>query len=374
MRTTASTPAPPAHTTGEAGIGPAWSPSATADDRHVVVIDPLADDRWSAFLATSPEASIFHHPEWLSLLRAQYRYPIHARCVVDADDAILAALPLAHIKSRLTGSRLVAVPFSDLCHPVSRAGEAAALELLLSDLSDHHHARPGTDIEVRCSLSGMGHPGASFYHHVVPLGSDFEAVRAGFSSSTKRGVKKAHREGVEVTYERGAAGLEAFYRMHLITRRRQGVPTQPKRFFGRFARLFEHGLGFVLLARHEGVPVAGAVMLTYNGVLTYKYGASFPSHLSRRPNNAIFMEAIQWGCANGYQHFDLGRTDTDNEGLRTFKRGWGADERTLAYTVLSRRAPKAGHSGVPSSLRAVITRTPPLTGRLIGEALYRHFG
>jgi CelD/BcsL family acetyltransferase involved in cellulose biosynthesis len=373
MRTTTSTSPRPAHATGEVGVPSGWSPSATADDRRVVVIDPLADDRWSAFLAASPEASIFHHQEWLSLLRAQYRYPIHARCVVDADDAIVAALPLAHIKSRLTGSRLVAVPFSDLCHPVSRAGEAAALDLLLSDLSNHH-ASEGIDIEVRCSLPGMGHPGAAFYHHVVPLESDFEAVRAGFNSSTKRGVKKAQREGIEVTYERGVSGLEAFYRMHLITRRRQGVPTQPKRFFGRFARLFENDLGFVLLARHEGVPVAGAVMLTYNGVLTYKYGASFPSHLSLRPNNAIFTEAIQWGCANGYQHFDLGRTDTDNEGLRAFKCGWGADERTLAYTVLSRRAPKDGHSGVPSSLRAVITRTPPLTGRLIGEALYRHFG
>src|SRR6185437_178493 len=204
-------------------------------------------------------ASIFHHPEWLSLLRAQYRYPIHARCVLDADRQIVAALPLAHIKSRLTGSRLVAVPFSDLCHPIPRAGEAAALGPLLDDLSDHS-ATAGIDIEVRCSLPGLGHRGADFYHHVVPLGDDLERVRAGISSSTKRGVKKAHREGIEVSYERGQSGLEAFYRMHLITRRRQGVPTQPKRFFTQFERLFQNDLGFVLLARHEGTPVAGAVM------------------------------------------------------------------------------------------------------------------
>jgi CelD/BcsL family acetyltransferase involved in cellulose biosynthesis len=346
---------------------------ATEQNRRIVVIDPLADDRWPSFLASSPAASIFHHQEWLSLLQAQYRYPVQARCVIGADEQIVAGLPLAHIKSRLTGSRLVAVPFSDLCHPIGRAGDASALDLLLSDLNGHH-AREGLDIEVRCSLPDLGCPGASFYHHVVPLGADLDVVRAGFTSSTRRSVKKARREGIEVTYERGPAGLEAFYRMHLVTRRRQGVPTQPKRFFARFAGLFERGLGFVLLARHEGEPIAGAVMLTYNGVLTYKYGASFPSHLHRRPNNAIFMEAIQWGCANGYQRFDLGRTDTDNEGLRTFKLGWGADERELAYTVLSRRAPKEGHSGVPAGLRAVITRTPPLAGRLIGEALYRHFG
>ena len=49
-----------------------------------------------------------------------------ALCVIEDGEAV-AGLPLARVESRLTGRRLVALPFSDVCPPVRRpeAGEAA---------------------------------------------------------------------------------------------------------------------------------------------------------------------------------------------------------------------------------------------------------
>jgi lipid II:glycine glycyltransferase (peptidoglycan interpeptide bridge formation enzyme) len=245
---------------------------------------------------------------------------------------------------------------------------------MLIDSVRQQHERDGLDVEIRACVEGLGRPGSSFYHHEVPLGPDVETVRRGFSASVRRRVAKAERDGVEVVRGTGQEALDAFYRLHLLTRKRQGVPTQPKRFIRRFANLFERDLGFVLEARSEGETIAAAVFLGFNGVLTYKYGASSAAHLKRKPNNALFMEAMRWGCSNGYQTFDLGRTDIDNEGLRSFKRGWGATERILTYTKLSRRYQEPAHHGVPSFARSLITRTPPITGRLVGEALYKHFG
>jgi CelD/BcsL family acetyltransferase involved in cellulose biosynthesis len=346
----------------------------TQPDRglRIETIDPLIDARWPSFVSNSPEAGIFHHRDWLSLLRAQYRYQMSALCVSDADANIVAALPVAHVRSRLTGSRMVSVPFSDLCPVASRDGDQGAVALLLESVISRHE-RDGTEFEIRCEAGGIGHAGPRFLHHVVTLGPDVEAVTRGFGASTRRAISKARREGIEVTYEKSEAGLRTYYRMHLSTRHRQGVPTQPRRFFARFADLFSQDLGFVLIARDRGEPVAGAVMLTFKDTLTYKYGASFPSHLAKRPNNAIFAEAIRWGCEHGYARFDLGRTDLDNNGLRDFKRGWGASERTLGYTLLSRRTPKDSHA-LPQAVQSLITKTPAITGRLIGEALYRHFG
>src|SRR3712207_7808324 len=40
-----------------------------------------------------------------------------------------------------------------------------------------------------------------------------------------------------------------FFRLHVQTRRRQGVPTQPRRFIMAFEDLFTEALGFVALAR-----------------------------------------------------------------------------------------------------------------------------
>ena len=53
------------------------------------------------------------------LLRDEYGYEIGACCVRD-DERIEAAIPFARIKSRLTGNRLVALPFSDHCPPAAR--------------------------------------------------------------------------------------------------------------------------------------------------------------------------------------------------------------------------------------------------------------
>jgi CelD/BcsL family acetyltransferase involved in cellulose biosynthesis len=340
-------------------------------------LDPLADERWQRFVERSANGSIFHHADWLRLLHDQYSYPMLARCVLGADGEIVAGLPFARVSSRLTGKRLVAVPFSDVCAPVLvDPDDAQALAQLLEAVSAAQR-QDGIAIEIRTALEGVGRAGSAFYQHELALDQGLAAVEAGFTKMASRGVTRAKRDGVEVVRTTDAAALEDFYRLHLHTRRRQGVPTQPKRFIGRFAKLFERDLGFVLTARWQDKPIAAAVFLTFNGVLTYKYGASDGEHLKRRPNNAIFMEAIRWGCEHGQHTLDMGRTDVENEGLRAFKRGWGTQEHTLTYTHLSaatQEAKGSSRSGVPRVLGTVISRTPPLTGRLVGAALYRHFG
>lgn len=336
-------------------------------------IDPLADERWQAFAASSENATIFHHREWLALLHRQYRYPMLARCVLGVEGRIVAGLPFAYVASRLTGRRLVALPFSDICPVATAGGDDEDARAVLARALETEHERTGLDTEVRGPLAGIGTEGKGFFHHTVALDDGLNAVKGRFKKNQRRDVTRAEREGVEIRLGTTVADLDAFYRLHLSTRKRQGVPTQPRRFIRSFARLFDENLGFVLLAVCDGKPVAGAVYLQWGGTLVYKYGASSPEYLKKRPNHAIFMESMRLACERGCRTLDFGRTDLDNEGLRAFKLGWGADEHELAYVTLSRRTQPSG-AGVPSFAKALITRTPSITGRLAGVALYRHFG
>ena len=267
-------------------------------------IDPLVDDRWQSFVASSPDAIIFHHSDWLRLLNKQYRYPMLARCVVDEQGEIVAGLPFAYVASRITGKRVVALPFSDLCPVVSSGSPSDEALAMLSRTIQIEHARTGVDVEVRGNLAGIDTTGKSFYHHEVSLEADVDAVSSRFKQNQRRDLVRAGREGIEVHRGTEVADLDCFYCLHLATRRRQGVPTQPRRFILSFARLFEQGLGFVLLARFDGEPVAGAVYLHWGKTLIYKYGASSPQFLKKRPNHAIFMESIRWGCEQGLQTLD----------------------------------------------------------------------
>jgi CelD/BcsL family acetyltransferase involved in cellulose biosynthesis len=344
----------------------------------VEAIDPVTDPDWASFLDRCPGAEVFHHPFWLRLLRDQYGYELRACCVRGEDDEIEAGLPVALIESRLTGRRLVAVPFSDTCSPLLAAEATEGAGEVLTRALGAEAERMGLGLTVHAPLPGVA-PAAlhtHFVRHELALGPDLAAVEAGFSKSrATRNVRKARREGLTVEFSREREGLEDFYALHLQTRRKLGVPTQPKRFILRFEGLFDAGLGFVATVRDGAAPVAAGVFLNFNGTLTYKYGASDPRALAKRPNNLLHAEAIRWGCEQGLERYDLGRTDLDNEGLRAFKSLWGAEELPLSYTYLRTPPPTAGEDGRLDRVTAtVIKRSPALVGRLAGELLYRHYG
>jgi Acetyltransferase (GNAT) domain len=318
------------------------------------VMDPVADERWLELVRRAPGATVFHHPAWLRLLRDTYRYELSACVVGDA------GLPIAAV----TGRRLVALPFSDLCPPL---GGTPELVRALDEL------RAGRPLEVRGDLEG-GAAGERFHHHVLALEPDVEPVVRRFAKpQALRGVRRAQREGLTCERRTDAAALGTFFALHMRTRRRLGVPTQPRRFILGLERLFAEGLGFVLLVRAGDRPVAGAVFLTFRDVLTYKYGASDERFLQSRPNNLLFMEAIRWGCEHGMRTLDFGRTHWGQEGLRSFKLAWGAEERELRYRHLG-GVPAARHGGLERLLGGAIRHSPPQAGRVIGEVLYRHAG
>ena len=339
-------------------------------------IDPLADHEWLDFVETSPSAEVFHHPRWLQLLRAQYGYEIDAPCVANGN-GIEAGIPIARVESRLTGRRLVSLPFSDFCAPAIAADAAPGAAVTLGRALAEDAERSGLELTVRAPLPAA--PGCfredGMFRHLLPLSADPSGVEAGYSKSqVKRGIKKARREGLRWQRRGDREALDAFYALHLKTRRKLGVPTQPKRFIRRFEDLFAAGLGFVGLVLDEGRPIAAAVFLTHNGTIVYKYGASDPKALGKRPNHLLFAEAIAAACEAGLHTLDFGRTEAGNEGLRAFKRSWGAEEVELTYTHLAERPP-AGGSGLRDRLAgAAIRRSPPLLSRLAGEAFYRHFG
>jgi CelD/BcsL family acetyltransferase involved in cellulose biosynthesis len=164
-----------------------------------------------------------------------------------------------------------------------------------------------------------------------------------------------------------------FFDLQLETRRRLGVPVQPRRFFSLlWERVVEPGHGFLLLAYSGATPVAGAVFLEANGLVTYKYGASSQSHWRLRANALVLWAGVQHGCATGARSIDFGRTEVRHESLRAFKQQWSTSEEALRYTILGRHRER-GPAGVTETAAAsLIRRSPPFVCRALGELLYKH--
>lgn len=328
----------------------------------------LDDPRWAAFVAAQPEALPFHDPAWGMLLADCYGYDAFALAVEERGE-IVAGLPVAEIRN-FGRRRWAALPFTDECPPLltPRVAEGAAT----AALDAARRAAGISRLEVRSVLPRSGaHPRAAGVTHVLPLAADPDDVWRGFhKSQVQRNVKRAEREGVTVRRAESRDDLlDTFYALHLATRRRLGVPIQPRRFFRLlWERVLEPGGGFVLVAEAAGEPAAAAVFLTSSDTVVYKFGASDAAAWPLRPNHALFWHAIRTCCEAGHRRFSFGRTDLDDEGLRAFKRGWGAAEAPLEYSVLG-EAPRESHAGGGLS-RRVIRRSPAWVCRAVGEVLY----
>jgi CelD/BcsL family acetyltransferase involved in cellulose biosynthesis len=326
------------------------------------------EPEWVAFVGAHADALPYHHPAWAAAIASAYGYEANAAVMRASDGSLLGGFPVIEVGGRMRSRRWVSLPFSDYCPPLlsPRVDESA-----LAGAMDRARERFGVaSVELRAPVLG-GTAAARGVTHELALGDPHELSRS-FESQVRHNIKKAERSAI--TVRRGSERsdlVERYFGLHVDTRRRLGVPPQPRRFFAAlWGEVFAGGLGHVLLVEHEGVAIAGAVFLEWNGRLVYKYGASDSGHWELRPNNLLFWHAIRDACERGLRCLDFGRTDVEDAGLRAFKRSWGAVEADLEYTSFG-GVPEGGVGRMGDLARPIIRVAPRWVAQSVGSALYR---
>jgi CelD/BcsL family acetyltransferase involved in cellulose biosynthesis len=327
------------------------------------------DPRWLDFVQSRPEASIFHHPAWARLLADCYGYRPFVLALCKGND-VTAGLPVLDVTWRLGGRRWVSLPFSDWCPALSTEGPAELVAAM------HEAARSArVDVlELRGPLpeDPSVQSGATFVRHELALDEPADMWRR-LSQNHRRNLRAAERAGVRVTQGASASDLDTFYRLHLQTRRRLGVPVQPRGFFALLLeRIIQPGLGVVFTAYVDDVPAAAAVFAVWNGTVVYKYGARDERFAKDGANHLLFWTAIQWARSRGDRCFDLGRTALDQSELGRFKSGWGAREELLAYSWIAAAPIKVSSRRLEAAMSVVIRNSAPWLCRAMGELFYRY--
>jgi len=341
---------------------------------NVLTILDLTDPRWVDFVSSHPSATPFHHPNWGRLVADCYDFPAFAVAISDETGQIRAGLPVIEVRHLVSEPKWVSLPFTDYCPPLVRNPQEEAE--LVSALQRASKAAGVRRVEIRAPLAGASATGRGPLRHVIPLDGAPDAVYARFRPSVRRHIRQARREGVTIRPGKGPEDLlGTFYQLQLRTRRRFGVPVQPRRFFRMlWDTVISTGLGSVMIAEASSWPVAAEVCLSWNGTTISKYSASDERAWPLRANNLLTWHLIETACEQGSRRLDFGRTDAGNEGLRVFKRSWGAVEEPLVYGTLGTKpAPVPTGDGVGDSLLgSVIRRGPLVVCRAAGEALYRY--
>jgi len=347
----------------------------TALTERVAVVNPLKSPDWNGMLLGCGEGNIFHSSNWARLLADSYGYH-PAYLTVSGHGAFKGCLPVMEVNSILTGRRGVCLSFSDYCGSLVEGPDE--FQLLFESILEFGRKSGWRYVEFRGEqFLNKELPARVYAHHLLELSRDELFLHSRLRESTARNIRKAVKEGVTVGICRSLQGVRDFYRLHCLTRKRQGVPPQSRRFF---EKLHEHvispGFGFTALARQGQVTVAGIICLHFGCNAIYKYGASDAEFQHLRANNLVLWEAIKRCASEGIRCLSLGRTDLDNEGLLAFKSGWGGNRTVLNYYRYDFKTSSfvCDIGRDLEAYRQVLKKLPVNVLRLLGKLAYRHMG
>jgi lipid II:glycine glycyltransferase (peptidoglycan interpeptide bridge formation enzyme) len=189
----------------------------------------------------------------------------------------------------------------------------------------------------------------------------------------QRKIRRAERE--KLHYEEGTseALLQKFYELLIMTRRRQCLPAQPLSWFRRLILSFGEDLK-IRIATKDDLPIASILTLTHKKSMVYKYGCS-DARFHRFGGVAFLLwRAIQEAKNKGCEEFEMGRSDSANLGLISFKRRWGTVGTQMSYwTYPHRRAVNV--SGRQKAIFCrLVQHLPTFALIAAGKLLYRHIG
>ena len=341
---------------------------------NIKYINPIDNPEWLKFISNHKDSNIFHHPNWLRVLKNQYNYKTSAVCLYD-DGIMKAGLPYCETHS-ITGKRkIVSLPFSDFCNPLYNS-EDELNELLKAIIFRSEHKKISS-IEINSDLKGMN----SFIRvpdsvvHLFEIKNSEEELMKSFHDSKRRGIKKALKEDLEVIISKDYDAVQSFFNLHLQTRKSKGIPVQPHSFFKEiFNCIIKEGNGFIILVKKENIDIAATMFLYFNSVLTYKYNASDIKYQHLRPNNLIVWHSLLEAIRLGLRYYDFGKSDLDNIGLREFKSQWGGVERVNIFSYYPAFSEHELFCTLKDKIVSPMIRNSPVfVCRLIGELGYKYF-
>jgi CelD/BcsL family acetyltransferase involved in cellulose biosynthesis len=347
------------------------------EEMTVHEIDPIRDPRWNEFVERHPRSSIFHSPKWLLALQGAYGYVPLVVSTSPPSEKLENAVLYCEVKSWLTGRRLVSLPFSDHCEPLVNDG--IELDCLLSHLKHRVDKYKWSYVEIRPVAEAPGvttefERSVAYYLHRIDLRKDLSELFRGFHKDcVQRKIRRAEKESLD--YEEGSSGalLEKFYRLLLITRRRQHLPPQPRQWFRQLIDKLGQNLKIRVVSKN-GLPVASIVTILHKNTMTYKYGCSDTRHHKLGGTALLFWKAIEEAKNVDCVSFDLGRSSMDNEGLIAFKEHWGASRTAMNYWRYPHKPNQAPSLWKTNLINRVVSMAPDCSLIAAGRLFYPHIG
>jgi FemAB-related protein (PEP-CTERM system-associated) len=345
--------------------------SARGASLPVAVSTTVDAAEWDDFMSRH-DGTIEHLWAWRGILSDVFGH----RCeylVARRGGSLVAALPLAFVKSLIFGRSVVSLPFANYAGIVS--DDAEATYALVSRAGELGAAFGAKFVELRninrhvASLPCRSHKVGS--RLMLPASAD--ELFSALDRKVRNQVRKAQKDRVEVI-EGGQELLDQFYGIFARNMRDLGTPVFPRALFTETLRRFPANAR-VFVARHANIPIAAAIALTWNGIVLVPWASSIREFRRLNGNMLLYCKMMEFAIARGCRTFDFGRSSVGGTTL-AFKEQWNATTFPLhwEYCLLKEeRVPEIGpSSGHMQTFVEAWRRLPLVVANRIGPLVNRN--
>jgi FemAB-related protein (PEP-CTERM system-associated) len=341
--------------------------------KQLALTDTANAARWDAFVLACPEATFFHRAAWQGILRDVFRHPTYFLYAEQAGE-IHGVLPLAHIKSRLFGNSLIALPFAVYGGVAASSTEAAsALELEAQSLArkldvDHLEFR---NIQPRHADWPTQDLYVTFRKAILP---DVEANMLAIPRKQRAMVRKGINNGLIATVDRKS---DRFFKLFADNVHRHGTPALPKRYFDTLLQVFGDDCEILTVTTPEGQPLSSVLSFYFRDEVLPYYAGDDETARNFAANDFKYWELMRRSCERGLKVFDYGRSKVGT-GPYSFKKNWGFEPQALHYEYcLYKRdsIPQNNPNNAKYKLLIEAWRRMPISlANLIGPHIVRNLG
>lgn len=296
---------------------------------------------WDLLLESNPSTSVYLMWEYGETLCRTYGYKKYY-LTYDLNGDVVGALPLIHVKSMLFGNRLISLPFCEYGGPFLRPDvkpekipEVAkrllnAANDLAAKLSVDYIELRHPPIASESVFIGRGYNKfQSYVTFQINLTREKMHAWASLNKKTRNAVRKSQKSGLQVEDVNEPDQLNSYYTLYLQTQKRLGSPPHSDKLFQNLFSAFSANKRMrMILAMHQGKPVAGITLSLSGNSIFWWNNVSDMKHRNLNPTNLLLWNTIEWGIENGYKTMDLGRTRKFST-IYDFKRRWGGEEEPL---------------------------------------------
>jgi serine/alanine adding enzyme len=306
---------------------------------HIAMCDAAEQDLWEAYVDSSPSATLSHCFRWQRIINRVYGHQSFY-VMAQRDSRVCGIVPLFLVKSRLFGTSLTSMPFLDyggIC-----ADDDVIAQLLLEQARGLMQEHEADWIELRqCEPpSGTTTLRLDKVSLILDLSMGAEALWRSLKATVRNQVRKAIKSGLTASVG-GAELLDEFYPVFASNMRDLGSPVHHRAFFAQILAEFGAQARLILVCDGQRA-VGGLVALFFKDTIAVPWASSLRQYFPKCPNNLLYWEAIQYGCAHGCRRFDFGRSSVGS-GTYNFKRQWGAEPMQLYWQVLSKNGNHGGN-------------------------------